>query len=434
MSFEYNVEKLNKLSKVKKYKDIKSISHALFPGAHCPLFGAAMISSQVEDMEVIVVGTDECTFYTQAFVINRLSQNNNYWSYSMQESDIVFGSFDKVCESIEYVYNLKKPKAIMIISTCIPEIIGDNFDSVAVKMKKELNIPILVVKTEHFTCNNHIVGIETTLSSFHELMYPQNKVEKRINILGHRFGNLESSELYKLLSKYGYKFNLTLPSKTNIKLVEEASTASINLVVDFTALPLAKKMQESFNIPYVFFDKYINPKRIAKSYEEIQNVLQIDLSKELDLLSKELETSIEKATEILKGKTFIYGNSPMGAFEVSSYLCQIGLEPLIIQARDIYENDHIFSQEIIDMGYDPYVSSIANVSAMQHMYPVLKPNIYIGHENPMNLMKNNISQVVFDTAASSLGYELPINILNLLIESVTENKVSKRFAMHGGAK
>ena len=425
MEFKYDIDSLNRLSKVTASKDIKSISNVFFPGSHCPLFGAAMISSQVKDLEVIVVGTDECTYYTQAFVIDRLSSNNNYWSYSMQQNDIVFGSFEKVCEAIEYVYKLKTPKAMMIISTCVPEIIGDDFDSIAVKMKEELNIPILVARTEHFTCNNHIAGIEKTLESFVELMEPREKVEKRINILGHRFGELESSEIYKLLTKYGYEFNLTLPSKTNVETIKEAATASVNLVVDFTALGLAKEMKEKFDIPYVVFDKCIKPERIYKSYENLQEVLGVDLRKELEGLKEELNETIELAKKALQGKSFIYGNSPMNAFEVSSYLAEIGLNPLIIQARDIYENDHIFINEILEMGHDPHVSNIANISAMQHVYPIVKPNIYIGHENPMNIMKNNIQQALFDRSASSLGLELPICILKTLIETVSEDKISK---------
>ena len=430
----YVVDNLNKISQVKTSRDITSLSNVFFPGSHCPLFGAAMISSQVEDLEVIVVGTDECTYYTQAFVIDRLSSNNNYWSYSMQQSDVVFGSFDSVCESIEYVYNLRNPKAIMIISTCVPEIIGDDFDSIALKMTKNLNIPILVARTEHFTCSNHIAGIEETLKSFIELMEKRDKVEKRINILGHRFGELETSEIYKLLIKHGYSFNLTLPSKTDIATIKEAATASANLVVDFTALKLAKKMQEEFDIPYIIFDKCLKPERVYESYENLQQVLDIDLTEDLKELKQELDKTVKVAKEVLSGKSFIYGNSPMNAFEVSSYLTEIGLEPLIIQARDIYENDHMFINEILKMGNDPYVSNIANISAMQHVYPIVKPNIYIGHENPMNLMKNNIKQALLDRSASSLGLELPICVLKTLIDAVNENiedKMHKMKQMHG---
>ena len=35
------VEKLAKLSQVQSIKDIPQLTHALFPGTHCPLMGAA---------------------------------------------------------------------------------------------------------------------------------------------------------------------------------------------------------------------------------------------------------------------------------------------------------------------------------------------------------------------------------------------------------
>ena len=36
------VEKLAKLSQVQSIKDIPHLTHALFPGTHCPLMGAAL--------------------------------------------------------------------------------------------------------------------------------------------------------------------------------------------------------------------------------------------------------------------------------------------------------------------------------------------------------------------------------------------------------
>ena len=43
------VEKLAKLSQVQSIKDIPQLTHALFPGTHCPLMGAAMAVGGIKD-------------------------------------------------------------------------------------------------------------------------------------------------------------------------------------------------------------------------------------------------------------------------------------------------------------------------------------------------------------------------------------------------
>ena len=46
----YTLDILNKLSEINEDKDIKSLSHAIFPGTHCPLFGVALTASYIKNM------------------------------------------------------------------------------------------------------------------------------------------------------------------------------------------------------------------------------------------------------------------------------------------------------------------------------------------------------------------------------------------------
>ena len=49
------VERLAKLSQVQSIKDIPQLTHALFPGTHCPLMGAAMAVGGIKDSLIVVV-------------------------------------------------------------------------------------------------------------------------------------------------------------------------------------------------------------------------------------------------------------------------------------------------------------------------------------------------------------------------------------------
>ena len=55
----YKLDILNRLSEINNDKDITSLSHAIFPGTHCPLFGVALTASYINNLALVVVGTSE---------------------------------------------------------------------------------------------------------------------------------------------------------------------------------------------------------------------------------------------------------------------------------------------------------------------------------------------------------------------------------------
>ncbi|GMG96495.1 nitrogenase component 1 [Tepidimicrobium xylanilyticum] len=430
----FSIDNLSRLSQIEKSEDIQSLSHAIFPGTHCPLFGVAMIASFIEDLVVIVVGTQECTYYAKDFAYQRQCGRDNFYSLVANKHDITFGCGQKIKEAIFEIDKIIKPKGIMIVSTCVLEVIGEDFISLGKEVQDKVDAKILVVPTEHFKCNSHIPGMERTLEELITLMEDCKQEKNTINILGHRQYGVENTELMKLLIEEDIKINSVIPSKTTIEELKFAPKASLNIVTDFVALSMAKKMKEKFNIPYVYFDRHLTIERIREKYSQIEKTLNVDLLSKLKHKEEELKSLIEEAKVELKGKTFIYGNTPMMAFEVSSFLCDLGMEPILIQVRELYENDHIYMREIKSYGYDPFVSRIANIAPMQYIYDECSPNFYLGHENPVNLAKRDIVQVTLDEVTKKLGYEIPIDSIKKILLSLREHQELKEKMMNLMAK
>ncbi|AFS77447.1 nitrogenase iron-molybdenum cofactor biosynthesis protein NifE [Gottschalkia acidurici 9a] len=411
-----------KLTDINTREDIKPLSYAMFPGTHCPLFGVTMIASFIEDLVVVVLGTQECTYYSKDFAYLRQKGKDNFYSLVVNKHDITFGCEEKIKEAIKYIDMNMKPKAIMMVTTCVLEVIGEDTEGIKNLLQDDINAKLLVVKTEHFKCNNHIVGMEDALEELIVLMEPQQKEKGSINILGHRQHDIEKTELFKILKDENIKINTIIPSESSIESLEIAPRGELNLVTDFVALPLAREMEKKFDIPFIYFDKYLSMERIKEGYTKIQNVLDINISDRLKAKEKELELMIEEAREKLSGKTFMYGNTPMNAFEVSSFLSSIGIEPIVIQARDLYENDKIYIEEIRARNYNPYVTKIANISPLRKLYDEFKPDFYIGHENPMELARRGIVQVTLDEATKGLGYEVCMTSIKKILLCLEQSK------------
>ncbi|MDU2686187.1 oxalate:formate antiporter [Paeniclostridium sordellii] len=427
----YSLDVLNKLDEINDDKDIKSLSHAIFPGTHCPLFGVALTASYIKNMPLVVVGTSECTYYTKNFAYHRQKGKDRVYSIALKEKDVVFGAQKKVEKAIKQIIEIENPDAIMIVTTCVPELIGEDYSSIEYSLSEEVDIPIFVVNTEHFKCNSHIPGMTRALKSLGSAM-KKSDLKEGINILGHRQSEVEKTELVKLLKDQGIKINTVIPSKCDIEDIKNATSAKLNIVTDMIALDLAEYMKKKFDIDYIYFDKHMNKEIIFKNYEKLSEILGINLNEKLEKERKIYDELFLTLSEILKDKKLIYGNTPMMAFEAVDFLSDLGAIPVFVQVRELYEQDKIFKDNLIKKGHNPYISRIANIAPLRHLYDTIGANIYIGHENPMLLKEKGLMQITLDSHAQKIGYELPIGMMKDLIKLFEMKKEHKGGMMHGG--
>lgn len=61
--------RLHRLSEVSMMKQVEPLSYALFPGYHCPLMGAMLTIGKIRDAVMLVIGPDECTYYTKMAIL-----------------------------------------------------------------------------------------------------------------------------------------------------------------------------------------------------------------------------------------------------------------------------------------------------------------------------------------------------------------------------
>ena len=167
-----------------------------------------------------------------------------------------------------------------------------------------------------------------------------------INILGHRQGDIEKTEVMQLLKERGIRINTTIPSKCSLKELKKASGVKLNIVTDHIALELAEAMEERFGIPYIYFGKAMNQEAINKLYKIIEETLEIEILSALVPKITEYESLMHVCQEKLSGKKLIYGNTPMMAFETVDFLSDLGLAPIFVQVRELYEVDLPFKEQI----------------------------------------------------------------------------------------
>lgn len=422
------LERLGRLSDMTSMKDVQPLTAALFPGSHCPLMGAAMTVRGIKDAVILVVGTDECAYYTKHMTLHSEEFGGitgRCMSVVLDTKDVTFGCRKKLEAAMEELVEEYHPRVIFLVTTCVVEIIGDDADSMAAGLTDTYGIPVLPVHTEHFKCDNHLPGLERAITACFELM-EDRKEREGINLLGQRMGRFETTELCHILKESGVRVGMQLPCGCTVDEIREAAGAEINIVVNPIALPLAKKMKEAFGIPYVFFNKFTDPEHIYQAYCDLFSRLDLPLPPKVTALYGKAKKAKEDAGEILSGVTYIYGNTPFDNLEFNGMMVDMGMVPQIIQFSSFDESaDRLAAKKVLEK-VNPYVAKSANIAPMQYIYDVLHPDLYLGHENARRLQKKGIALVRSDKASGMLGFEESIYVIEELIRAAKEAKNLKR--------
>lgn len=420
------IGRLKRLSTIGSIKDVPQLTKALFPGTHCPLMGAAMIAGGIKDCLLVIVGTDECSYYTKSLTISPTfgGLDGRCVSVVLDSHDVTFGSTEKMHKAYQEIIAEYKPGCVMLVTTCVIEVIGDDYDAIAKELWKEYGVPVMAVHTEHFKCEDHFPGFERAITACAQLMVPQ-EANGSVNVLGQRVGNFSDTELYKVLQKAGVKIGVQLPSGCTTADIRQAAAAKLNIVVHDIALPLAQEMEQRFGIPYVFFNKFTNPENIMSAYKKLFACLGVPLPAQLEEKYAGCKIMEQQSKEKLSGITYVYGNTPYDCFEVNAYLCQLGMVPQIIQSNR-YGEQAVADATTILQHTDPYMCKAANIAPLQYVYDVLHPYIYMGHEFAERLRAKGMSILHSDAAGAMLGFEVNSFLLQGLIHAADEAKTYRR--------
>lgn len=401
------LERLGKLSQAEKMKDVKPLSYALFPGYHCPLMGAMLTVNRIRDSVLMVLGPDECSYYTKMATGGSgtmAAQGCRVVSCVLDQHDVTFGAQESLEEAFEELAAEEKPQAVFLVSTCVPEITGDDVEAIAALAEKKHGFPVMVVHAENFKTDDHMPGIEHTMEVSARLM-EEGPQDLSVNVLGLRLGEFARTECSRFLKEAGVKTRMLLPGPCSVQEIREAPRAKLNLVVHPIGLPLARKMQELFGTPFVLFERLSDPDRILKAYEELFRALELPVPTGLVPLYTEALSRTQAARTRLAGGTYFSGNTALCNYELHAFLTEkLGLTPLLLQISDLDEISRPY-RDILLQQADPYVSRAANLGALKYLYPVLKPTYNLGAGNPMEMLAAGTAMVSMMQAYHVLGFE-----------------------------
>ncbi|MBU0993117.1 MAG: nitrogenase molybdenum-iron protein alpha chain [Proteobacteria bacterium] len=241
-----------------------------------------VVLGPTRDIVNITHGPIGCGFYSWLTRRNQTDPDqskdkHNFMTYcfstDMQEEEIIFGGEKKLRLAIQEAYDLFKPKAIAIFSTCPVGLIGDDVHAVAREMKEKLGINVFGFSCEgykgvsqsagHHIANNgiftHVIGKDDTIG----------EGDYRINLLGEYNIGGDAFEIERIFELCGITLVSTFSGNSSIDQFANAHTADVNLIMCHRSINyVAEMMEKKFGIPWIKVN-FIGAESTAKSLRKI---------------------------------------------------------------------------------------------------------------------------------------------------------------------
>ncbi len=272
-----------------------------------------VILGPTRDIVNITHGPIGCGFYSWLTRRNQTrpasDADDNFMTYcfstDMQDKDIVFGGEKKLKLAIQEAYDIFKPKAISIFSTCPVGLIGDDVHAVAREMKEKLGINVFGFSCEgyrgvsqsagHHIANNgifsHVVGKNDTIK----------EAEFKINLLGEYNIGGDGFEIDRILEECGISIVSTFSGNSTYDQFANAHTADLNTVMCHRSINYVADMMEiKYGIPWIKIN-FIGAAATAKSLRKIAQYFDDPkLSRKVEEVIKKEMPEIEKVRDEVK--------------------------------------------------------------------------------------------------------------------------------------
>ena len=234
----------------------------------CAFNGAATQAIHLTDAIVIAHSPRACAFYTwqnisspgRKNLFNRgilmpSAINPNFECTEMGQSEAVFGGMDKLKEAVQSALE-RKPGAVIVISSCVSGIIGDD---IRVLEENADGIPVITIPADGDVAGDYMEGIRMCMHTLGSHLFIKNLPvrDMSVNLIG-EVGVGNNSEvnyhtIRNLLAEMGISINCRFLGDAETDQMRRFTAAPLNLCATHSAdtLDLKKWLQEEYNCHFL---------------------------------------------------------------------------------------------------------------------------------------------------------------------------------------
>lgn len=344
------------------------------PGASdggCAFDGAQIALLPVADVAHIVHGPISCAGSSWD---NRGTRSTGPTMFrigmttDLSEQDIIMGRGEKrLFHSIKQAITDYSPAAVFVYNTCVPALIGDDFEAVCKAAEDRWGTPVVPVDCAGFygtkNLGNRIAGesmVKYVIGTREPDPLPPESIRPGIkvhdvNLIGEYNIAGELWNVLPLLDELGIRVLCTLAGDARYREVQSMHRAEVNMMVCSKAmLNVARKMEASYGIPW-FEGSFYGITDTSQALRDFARLIDDpDLTERTEILIAREETRIKAALkpwrDRLAGKKVLLYTGGVKSWSVVSALQDLGIIVVATGTKKSTEEDKARIREL--MGED----------------------------------------------------------------------------------
>jgi nitrogenase molybdenum-iron protein alpha chain len=170
-------------------------------------------------------------------------------STNLRENDMVFGATDRLRQTVRDAFERFSPKAIFISMSCSTAIIGEDIESVAVELEKELGIYVVPIFCEGFRSKHWSTGFDASQHGIARQIVKRTRKKQPdlINIVA-----LWGTDYFtEMLAPLGLRVNYMV-DMASVEELERAGSAAVTATFCHTlGSYLSTALEEHYGVPQI---------------------------------------------------------------------------------------------------------------------------------------------------------------------------------------
>lgn len=279
----------------------------------------------------------------------------NWYGTNLTEEDVIFGSENKLRETIKMVDRIHHPRCIFITTSCSAAIIGDDIEGVVRSVQPEVNAIIVPIRCEPINSRVPQSGIDTFAHAVLKYLVrePRKRQDDMVNIITRGPQAVmwcDMLHIVQLLARVGIRAN-NVPGYARTEQLQMMSEAAGSATLCPTAGDyLIKGLKQKYGIPYV---RDTMPFGIDKTEEWLRKIARfVHKEKEMEeLIAKERDSvmpKIKALREELQGlKVFVSAGPTRALFLPHMLVSDFGMQLVGINT---YEWNETYIEDLDELG------------------------------------------------------------------------------------
>lgn len=400
---------LRRLSRVRSMAGVAPLTPAVSPGNHCPMHTALSLAARTKGVSTLVIGTPECAYYSRNVPPAPRARAGEHcgpglpggpgaraergdppetdapalhWTYVLDAQEVVFGCREGVAEAVLEMDG-HGVGAILLISTCVPEVNGEDVASLCDELQPRVRARLMHVELGNYTCGGYEPGNRKTLMALGALVERAEATDGSVNVLGREPGDDHSPlpELLAHLEGRGVRLRL-IGRSSDVRDYARAGRARANLVVSPFFDELADRMERELGIPAVRLHSAYGADEVLAAYRQVGEMIGLDVAGAFADAFERTRAAQERVRRRLAARAapVRYVSARTGAVQplpLVWYLTSLGMVPLMVHMEDFSPGDRAWKRRLVSAGADPLVCNMLNAEKDRSVAELLKPDLVL---------------------------------------------------------